>query len=233
VPHLTEDMKERMREDGMPYLAEARETGNPSLAAGAIYPIKKERLLVPPFDIPDFWPRAYGLDVGWNMTAAIWGAINPANSVLYLYTEHYEGHQLPDVHAGAIKARGEWIPGVIDPASKISQIKDGDRLLEQYQGLGLKISKAINAVDAGLLAVWKMMTRGQLKVFDGSCQNWIAEHALYRRDEKGQIIKQMDHLMDATRYLVMSGLQIASTEEFIRGLNAIGGDGRPADESGY
>ena len=29
-----------------------------------------------PFEIPRFWPRCYALDIGWNRTAAVWGAWN-------------------------------------------------------------------------------------------------------------------------------------------------------------
>ena len=36
-----------------------------------------------------------------------------------------------------------------------------------------------------------------------SCQNWLTEFRLYRRDDKGQVVKTMDHLMDATRYLIV------------------------------
>jgi hypothetical protein len=35
---------------------------------------------------------------------------------------------------------------------------------------------------------------------------------LYRRDEKGKIVKERDHLMDAKRYLLMSGMMRAITE---------------------
>ena len=42
--------------------------------------------------------------------------------------------------------------------------------------------------------------------------NWLSEFRLYRRDEKGNVVKENDHLMDATRYLVVSGLQVATTE---------------------
>ncbi len=45
------------------------------------------------------------------------------------------------------------------------------------------------------------MSAGRLKVFD-SCGAWFEEFRLYRRDEKGRIVKQHDHLMDCTRYLV-------------------------------
>ena len=48
------------------------------------------------------------------------------------------------------------------------------------------------------------MTSGKLKVFR-SLGNWLSEFRLYQRDQDGKIVKQNDHLMDATRYLIMSG----------------------------
>lgn len=177
-------------------MIEPRSTGNPSLAAGAIYPMKKERFTVEPFEIPGFWPKAYGMDVGWNFTAAVWGAHDRGTDTLYIYTEHYEGHALPSVHAESINARGKWIPGVIDPSANLPNLRDGEALLAEYLALDLNLTKAINAVDAGILAVWKRMYTGRLKVFS-SCSNLLAEHALYRRDKEGKIVKKMDHAMDA------------------------------------
>jgi hypothetical protein len=43
-------------------------------------------------------------------------------------------------------------------------------------------------------------------------QNWLSEFRIYRRDEKGRIIKQNDHLMDTTRYLIMSGVQVTPAD---------------------
>ncbi len=48
------------------------------------------------------------------------------------------------------------------------------------------------------------MSSGKLKVFR-SLGNWLSEFRLYQRDRDGKIVKQNDHLMDATRYLIMSG----------------------------
>ena len=48
------------------------------------------------------------------------------------------------------------------------------------------------------------MSAGKLKVVR-SLGNWLREFRLYQRDSDGRILKQDDHLMDATRYLVMSG----------------------------
>jgi hypothetical protein len=53
------------------------------------------------------------------------------------------------------------------------------------------------------------MSENRLKVFS-SLRNWLNEFRLYRRDEKGKVVKDNDHLMDATRYLVVSGLSRAA-----------------------
>jgi len=211
VPHLDEKTKKELLESTPPHLRDARSKGLPSLGSGAIYPVPEDEILVKPFDIPKYWPKAYGLDVGWNKTAAIWGAWDRDNDVVYLYTEHYRGKAEPSVHAGAIQARGEWIPGVIDPASKGSGQADGSVLLEMYEDLGLDLVKAVNAREAGIWQVYERLSSGRLKVFS-TCQNWLAEYRLYRRNEQGKVIKEFDHLMDSTRYLIISGLAYSITK---------------------
>jgi hypothetical protein len=211
VPHLDADTKRELLASTLPHLRDARSKGVPSLGAGAIYPVAESEVMVEPFPIPAYWPRAYGQDVGWNRTAAIWGAVDRNTDTVYLYAEHYRGQAEPSVHADAVKARGVWIPGVIDPASRGRAQKDGEQLLALYQGLGLHLTIADNSVEAGLYDVWQRLSTGRLKVFR-TCLNWWAEYRLYRRDEKGRIVKANDHLMDATRYLIRSGLAVASVE---------------------
>jgi phage terminase large subunit-like protein len=55
------------------------------------------------------------------------------------------------------------------------------------------------------------LSGGRLKVFK-SMQNWLAEYRMYRRDDKGHVVKANDHAMDATRYLVVSGLDRAAVK---------------------
>jgi hypothetical protein len=76
--------------------------------------------------------------------------------------------------------------------------------------MGLKLSLADNAVEAGLHEVLQRMTTGRLKVFR-NLGGWLGEYRIYRRDDKGKVVKKFDHLMDATRYLVMSGMRAAKT----------------------
>lgn len=211
VPHLSDEVKKELLASIPPFQRDARSKGIPQLGAGAIYPVQESDFIVNDFQIPDHWPKAYGQDVGWNRTAAIWGALDRESDILYLYSEHYRGQAEPAVHAEGIKSRGEWIPGVIDPASRGRTQVDGLQLLQLYKDLGLDLEIAQNAVESGLYDVWMRLSTGRLKVFK-SCSNWLSEFRLYRRDEKGRIVKQNDHLMDATRYLVVSGIERAKTK---------------------
>lgn len=205
VPHLSEGDKAALMATTPPYQIKARTEGEPVLGSGAIYPLAEETIKVPTRVIPESWRRVYGMDVGWNRTAVIWAAQDPGSHAIELYDEHYMGQGEPASHAAAIKARGDWIQGVIDPASKGRSQKDGEQLIATYRfDLGLRIQPAQNAVEAGILEVWNLMITGRLRV-QQHLTNWFSEFRKYHRDEQGKIVKANDHLMDATRYLVVSG----------------------------
>lgn len=187
----------------------ARTQGIPQLGSGAIYPVPESDIKCDPFEIPIFYKRCYSLDVGWNRTAALWGAYDADADILYIYSEHYRGQAEPAVHAEAIKSRGEWIPGVIDPASRGRNQHDGQQLLTVYRGLGLRLVEADNAVESGIYEVYSRLSTGRLKIFS-TLQNFFAEYRIYRRDDRGRVVKESDHLMDALRYMVMSGIALAS-----------------------
>ena len=208
VPHLTKEAKDELFAALPPYQRDARSKGVPQLGAGAIYPVPETDFTVDDFKIPDHWPRVFGFDVGWNRTACVWGAIDLETSVLYLYSEYYRGQAEPVVHAEGVKSRGAWIPGVIDPAARGRGQKDGFKLFDMYLDLGLSLNTANNAVESGIYAVWSKLSIGELKVFK-SMSNWLSEFRMYRRDVKGHVVKSNDHLMDCTRYLVISGIDIA------------------------
>lgn len=203
VPHLTEKAKAELLSSTLPYMRDARSKGMPSLGAGAIYPIPESEIVCEPFRIPVHFPRLYGFDVGWRKTAAIWLAHDRDVDIMYGYAEHYRGQAEPSIHAASIKARGDWIPGAIDPASRARTQIDGRVLLAMYQNQGLLLHEAENAVEAGLYEVFVRLSTGRLKLFR-TLANTLMEYRLYRRDDKGKRIKELDHLMDALRYAVMS-----------------------------
>lgn len=205
APHLSEADRKELWESIPPHQRDARAKGIPALGSGVIYPVSEDLYVIDPIQIPAWWPRAYALDVGWNRTAAVWGAWNRDNDTVYLYDEYYVAEAPPQVHADGIKGRGDWIPGVIDPASRGRSQKDGTALIEEYTSLGLDLQPAINEVEAGLFSVYRRLMSGRLKVFN-TLTNLRSERRLYRRDDKGKVVKERDHLMDAERYLIMSGM---------------------------
>lgn len=221
VPHLTEQTKAELLASTPPHLRKARSEGEPGLGSGAIYPIDLSEVTCDPFQIPPYWPRCYALDVGWKRTAALWGAWDRNVDVVYVYTEHYRGQAEPSVHATAIKARGDWIPGLIDPAARGRSQVDGKQLIEEYRHAGLNLIPADNSVEAGIHAVWERLSTNRLRIFK-TCQNLQAEYRLYRRDENGKIIKDFDHLMDCLRYLCMGIRATGVVQPVTRDRNMIG-----------
>ena len=210
VPHLSKEQKDDLWKEIPEYQRDARSKGIPQLGSGAVYPIQEDEIKVKDFQIPPHWKRLYGFDVGWNWTAAVWLAINPDDKVTYIYSIYKKGKAEPVVHTEAINGRGDWIPGAVDPAAQGSSQIDGRRLVDEYATLGLNLYFADNGVETGLLKVWQALSSGRLKIFQ-SCLPWFEEFRLYRRDEKGKIVKTNDHLMDASRY-GMGSLDIAEEQ---------------------
>lgn len=196
VPHLDAAQKKRMLAEAEPHLRDARSKGVPSIGMGAIYPVLETEIVVDDFAIPKHWPKAYGMDVGWNRTAAVWGAIDREADIVYLFSEHYQGAQEPSSHVAGINARGRWMTGAIDPASRGRSQIDGQQLMVIYRALGLNLIEADNSRESGLYEVHQRLATGRLKVFR-SLKNWLREYRIYRRDDKGNVVKKDDHLMDA------------------------------------
>ena len=107
----------------------------------------------------------------------------------------------PAVHVAAIRSRADWIPGLIDSTANGRNQADGQRLIQMYRKFGLDLSSMDNPIESGILNVWQRMHSGRLKVF-ASLSKYLDERRLYRRDERGQIVKDRDHLQDALRCLV-------------------------------
>src|ERR1700753_3272904 len=93
--HIPAEEKLRLYNSYSPHEREARTKGIPSLGSGLIYPFMESDLLVSPFDIPDYWPRCFGMDFGWHNTAATFLTRDPDNGVTYLYGEYLAGQLTP------------------------------------------------------------------------------------------------------------------------------------------
>jgi len=215
-PHLTPDVIEQMSRKFLPSQLKARSEGIPEIGEGAVYPVDIEEITVAPFSIPDYWPRCFGMDVG--KTAVVWVAKDPESDTAYLYDEYFSEEYNPILHAAAIKSRGDWIPGVIDPSSRQSSQVDGTKLINVYTRLGLDLNWEKIGVETSIQEVWMRITTGRLKVFS-TMQKFRNEFLRYHRrrhetlyGEKSEIVKKDDHCMDASRYALVSGLRYARSK---------------------
>ena len=218
-PKVKEDMYARTPDN----LKEARRTGRPAMGSGNVYPYDVETILVDPFEIPPSWKRIYGMDVGYNNTAAIFGAIDPNTKNLYLYDEYLGQKCNPSSNAEVIRRKQDnWIPGVMDPGS-LQSLPDGEKLFYMYRELGLNITLAKNSVHSGIEAVREILIQQKCFAFR-TLRRFREEYVKYRYDEKrpDQIVKEDDHIMDAWRYLVMA-LPLARPR-FETDTNPFGGD---------
>lgn len=133
------------------------------------------------------------------------------DGTLYIYDEYKRGRAELAVHIAAIKGRGDWIPGVGDAAALIVTQHDSAQIINLYRQAGVNIQLPDKSVEAGIQRVWELLSQGKVKIFS-SCTQLLQEYRLYRRDDKGRIVKKDDHCLDALRYLVMSGIRRMKTK---------------------
>ena len=80
---------------------------------------------------------------------------------------------------------------------------------EAYQRAGIPTIPGQSEVEAGVFEVKRRMQH-QPNLFHVSpdCVTWIKERRMYRMDDKADgkfaVVKENDHLMDATRYVAMA-----------------------------
>ncbi len=194
VGHLTKEIKDELWKAIPVHERDARAKGIPTIGVGKIYPVDLAPVVIEPIKIPPHWMRGYALDVGWNKTAALWGALDRDSDTLYIYSEHYRGEAEPAVHASAIKARGA-LQGQIDPASRGRSQHDGKKLIQLYRNEGLTLVEAENSVETGIFEVYQRLSTGRLRIFN-TCANLLKELPLYHRDKNGAIVKKNDHACD-------------------------------------
>jgi phage terminase large subunit-like protein len=207
--HYTPEQRETIVAGYPEHEREARAKGIPTLGSGRVFPVTEESIREPQPSIPAHWSRICGLDIGWDHpTAAVWLAWDRDSDTVHVYDCYRVKEQTPVIHAAAINSRGKWIP-VAWPHDGLQHDKgSGVPIAQQYRdhGANLLPEKATfpdgsNGVEAGVLDMLDRMKTGRLKVAE-HLNDWWEEFRLYHRKD-GQIVKEGDDLMSATRYAVM------------------------------
>lgn len=187
-----------------PFSIKARVEGIAALGTGRIYPIDEDWVVVQDRNIPHYWPKAYGLDPGWSNTAAVWIAEDPNTNIKYIYSEYKHGQVVYPIHAEAIKNRGVWITGSIDPQEAGKPRENGAKTIDYLISLGLDLTRGTGDHAALRSMILAMFESGALKITE-SCQKLLQEIRMYRYDEKDPnkpAKDQDDHLCDAMMYAI-------------------------------
>lgn len=218
VPHLSSERKKILLASYSPHERDCRTKGIPYLGHGKIYNLPEDKFIIDPIEINRWWPRVYGMDIGYSHpTACVWMAHDRESDRVIVYSEYKQAQVEPATHANAIINRGAWIPGIVDTTANekgsASRV-DGTRLIDLYNKFGLSLflaQKKSGSVEEGILEIYDRLTSDRLKIFS-TCTQLIDELRIYRRDDRGNIVKKNDDLLDAWRYGITTGLMCAITE---------------------
>lgn len=209
VDHYTDAEKTQIIASYPEHEREARARGIPTMGSGKVFPVQESLITCPSRSIPPHWPQIIGIDFGWDHpTAAVNMAWDRDTDRVYVTACYRRAMEVPAIHAASIKAWGLWKP-VAWPHDGLQHDKgSGVPLAEQYRSHGLQMleeqashEEGGNGVEAGLMEMLERMKTGRFLVFS-DLNDWLEEFRLYHR-KKGQVVKERDDLMSATRYALM------------------------------
>jgi phage terminase large subunit-like protein len=209
VEHYTPEQRAAIIASYPAHERAARAKGIPTMGSGRVFPIEEEYIKCDAFPIPDHWPQLAGLDFGWDHpSAGTRMAWDRDNDIIYVIATHRAREQTPTLFAAAVKAWGNWIKWAWPHDGLQHDKGSGEQLAQQYKAAGLNMlperatfDDGTNGVEAGVLEILERMQQGRLKVFS-HLSEWFEEFNLYHRKD-GLIVKKVDDLMSATRYVIM------------------------------
>jgi phage terminase large subunit-like protein len=206
VPHLTEEAKARFHKGMDEATLSARRDGIAKIGDGKVFHFEESDYSIEPFEIPPYWRRLGGLDVGLtHPTGALMAAIDDDSKTIYITNEYRVSNKTAIDHAAHLKHWG--VTFMTDPHAFDRMIGTGTSTASIYQEEGLSLRKANNAVDASIAEIRKLIGEGRLYIFS-TCTMLLKEMKTYRtRTPKeggpARIVKVNDDLIDPMRYLLM------------------------------
>lgn len=209
VDHYTAEEKAKIIASYPEHEREARAKGIPILGSGRVFGVHEELITEDPIDFPRHWPQINGLDIGWDHpTAAVNIGWDRDADVIHVGKCFRERHCTVINSAAAIKPWGDWIPVAWPHDGYQHDKQSGKQVSELYREQGLKMlhkhaqhEKGGYGIEAGVLDMLDRMKTGRWKVAR-HLGDWFEEFRMYHRKD-GQIVKERDDLMAASRYALM------------------------------
>lgn len=196
---------------GSPDRADALVWALTELAFGGetIFDVPFDRIAVDPFAIPAHWPKAYAVERKDGEIAALWGAIDPTDGVIHFYAEHTVPQATMTLQAAAIRARGEWIPGMFPKQAPGRSKTEGQALMRELKDGGLLLRNVPYAEE--VTETVDQVNLGRVRVFN-NLRGFEREYRGYQRDEKGDL-SETGLLMTCFRTWIGAGRSVAKVRD--------------------
>lgn len=204
APWLNEEKINRILADNEPWEREARRYGKLLIGNTAIFKAKPEEYLCESFEIPSYWPRIGGLDIGGNHpTCAYAIAWDRDADTVYVYKEFKitgDEANAPDV---ARKLKGlqiEWATShdAFNKSFGMSSSAGNRSVADVFKDEGLRVFNAGREPWQRIEKCKTLIKEGRFWIFQDKCPALVKSFANYRtKDDLKTIWKYDDDEVDA------------------------------------
>lgn len=221
APHLTEEVKMRLRATYPEHEIETRTMGVPMMGEGRVFMTNEAEIKIKGIDIPSWWPRIIGIDFGIDHPAALAEiAWDRENDIIYLIRTWAKSNAETEEHVAAILESGQWIPVAWphDGTRRAEGKASGVRIKDQYANMGVRMlaqSARYKREKGGgqptepvILDLQRRANDGRFKALE-ACTEFFDEYRLYHRKD-GQLTKRRDDVLKSLFYAMMM-LRFAQT----------------------
>ncbi len=212
APHMTPEKRERLLGVYPDHQRDMRSKGIPMLGHGRIYDLADEFLWCDPFEIPDHFFVINGMDFGWDHPQAhIKLAEDRDNGIFYITNAWRKRMASANDAWGAVKQWSEGVPCAW-PSDGLQGEKardDSKQTRDHYSNAGFEMlsewaswPEGGNSREVGLFQLGDLKRKGKFRIFKG-LNDYMDEVRQYHRDERGNVVRVRDDLLDAARYAYM------------------------------
>lgn len=205
VPHLDQKKIDRALEGLSESEKQARRDGVATIGAGKVFQFEEHEYTCEPFEIPPYWRRLGGFDVGLgHPTGAVACAIDDDSKTIYVYNEYKVNETTAVTIASHLRHWG--LKFMADPSVFSREIATAQAKSLAYTDEGMELIKGNRDREEGIHIMRKYFGSGRLWIFD-TCQDLLKELRTYRTktsaDGHTVVVKVDDDVVDALRYCIM------------------------------
>jgi len=207
ITHLKEEDKEALVKGMSEEQIRARKYGVATVGSSQIFQFQEDDYVCDDFQIPKWWPRLGGLDIGVNHpTGAVAAAYDEEADTIYIYREYQKaGGAGAKEHALVLR---KWdMPFAIDRSAWQRDKAVTITPASVYEDCGLSLVNAGNVAGTTMPSIIEIRNRileGRFFIFR-SLSMLREQMRLYRTKDNGiDIYKLNDDLIDPMRYVVMN-----------------------------